>query len=264
MSTLHDPVDEPAEDTLPSRCTLIVVPPTLISQWLSEIQKSLGPSAALAVTKYTTSDLLRKDSSGAWRDEAARLAAHDILLTTYGALDKCTTVLPSVSWKRVVLDEMQEVRSSTTELARKCERLSTVRRWMVSGTPLYDKISDLQGELYFLRVSPFGAGHEDGFWDHVIGKPWANQSESALAALQVLLSAVMMRHSKSQTTLDGRSILSLPPKTIHYVPVQLKDSELASYAFLEQLIVRESAWTVAPSNPHHPLRRRPMSPPRLP
>ena len=59
----------------------------------------------------------------------------------------------------------------------------------------------------------------------------------------------MMRHSKSQTTLDGRSILSLPPKTIHYVPVQLKDSELASYAFLEQLIVRESAWTGAPSNP---------------
>jgi hypothetical protein len=66
-----------------------------------------------------------------------------------------------------VLDEMQEVRSSTTELARKCERLCSPRRWMVSGTPLYDKISDLQGELYFLRVSPFGAGHEDGFWNHV-------------------------------------------------------------------------------------------------
>ena len=89
----------------------------------------------------------------------------------YGALDKCMTALPTISWRRVVLDEMQEVRSSTTELAishvacpphpasrgdtwqvrssttelaKKCERLHAPRRWMVSGTPLYDKISDLQ------------------------------------------------------------------------------------------------------------------------
>ena len=93
-------------------------------------------------------------------------------------------------------------------------RLSSPRRWMVSGTPLYDKISDLQGELYFLRVSPFGAGHEDGFWTHVIGAPWEARRNSALEALHVLLRGVMMRHSKSQTNLDGSSILALPPKTI--------------------------------------------------
>ena len=110
---------------------------------------------------------------------------------------------------------------------------------MVSGTPLYDKISDLQGELYFLRVSPFGAGHEDGFWRHVIGTPWENKSDSALDALQVLLKGVMMRHSKSQTTLDGKSILYLPPKDIVYEPVELEGSELAAYAFLEQLFVNE-------------------------
>eukprot|EP00962_Isochrysis_galbana_P029087 scaffold9270_cov93-Isochrysis_galbana.AAC.3 len=56
---------------------------------------------------------------------------------------------------------------------------------MVSGTPLYDKISDLQGELYFLRVSPFGAGYEDGFWRHVIEAPWEEREPSALDALQV-------------------------------------------------------------------------------
>jgi multidrug transporter EmrE-like cation transporter len=139
----------------------------------------------------------------------------------------------------VVLDEMQEVRSSTTELARKCERLHAPRRWMVSGTPLYDKIDDLQGELYFLRVSPFGAGHEDGFWRHVIGTPWEARQETALDALHVLLRGVMMRHAKSQTHIDGRSILSLPPKTLEYVAVQLAESELTSYAFLEALFVKE-------------------------
>ena len=98
--------------------------------------------------------------------------------------------------------------SESAELARKCERLAAGRRWMVSGTPLYDKISDLQGELYFLRVSPFGAGHEDGFWRHVIGDPWEARQESSLDALHVLLRGVMMRHSKSQTHV-GHSV-SIP------------------------------------------------------
>ena len=90
-----------------------------------------------------------------------------------------------------------------------------------------------------MRVSPFGAGHEDGFWRHVIGDPWEAKSDSALDALHVLLRGVMMRHSKSQTTLEGTSILSLPAKTISYEPVELHGSERAGYAYLEQLLVSE-------------------------
>ena len=55
----------------------------------------------------------------------------------------------------MILDEMQEVRSSTTALARLCERLSAGTRWMVSGTPLFDGIDDLNGELNFLGIWPF-------------------------------------------------------------------------------------------------------------
>ena len=109
---------------------------------------------------------------------------------------------------------MQEVRSTTTKLAKNCEKLYAPRRWMVSGTPLYDKISDLQGELYFLRVSPFGAGHDDGFWNHCVGRPWEAKEEAALDALQVLLGAVMLRRSKTQTYLDGTPILELPTRSI--------------------------------------------------
>ena len=161
------------------------------------------------------------------------------MLTTYPTLDKCTVALQSISWFRVVLDEMQEVRSSTTELARKCERLSCGRRWMVSGTPLYSSLADLRGELNFLRVSPFGAGHEDGFWQHVIAQPWAARSESALDAIELLLSHLMLRRSKSQTDTNGVSILDLPPKTMVRQPVVQQPSERAAYACLEQLVTAE-------------------------
>ena len=118
---------------LPSRATLIVVPPTLVSQWLAEIAKSLSPSLSLKVGKYTQADVIKRDAAGAWRAEAAELASHDIVIATYGALDKCQSALGAISWRRVVLDEMQEVRSSTTELAKKCERLHAPRRWMVEA-----------------------------------------------------------------------------------------------------------------------------------
>ena len=94
---------------IPSKATLIVAPPTLVSQWLAEVAKSTTPTLGLRLAKYTHDDLIRRDNAGAWRARAAALAANDIVLTTYPALDKCTTVLGAVAWRRVVLDEMQEV-----------------------------------------------------------------------------------------------------------------------------------------------------------
>ena len=61
---------------------------------------------------------------------------------------------------------MQEIRSSTTDHARACEKLNCDCRWMVSGTPLYTSIDDLNGELAFLGVLPFcAADNVDGFWN---------------------------------------------------------------------------------------------------
>lgn len=56
---------------------------------------------------------------------------------------------------------------------------------------------------------------------------------------QLLLRGVMMRHSKTQTTLSGAPILALPPKTLTYQPVPLLGSERTAYALLEHLVVSE-------------------------
>ena len=82
------------------------------------------------------------------------LADHDVVITTYKAFSTFYKHFVKVHWKRIVLDEMQEVRSSTTALARQCQTLSASTRWMVSGTPLYESIDDLNGELHFLQVIP--------------------------------------------------------------------------------------------------------------
>lgn len=104
------------------------------------------------------------------------------------------TTFNRIKWDRVVLDEMQEIRSSTTDHARACEKLICDCRWMVSGTPLYTSIDDLNGELAFLGVLPFCASDSvDGFWNMRVSKPFSRRSTEALELLNRLLGGVMIR-----------------------------------------------------------------------
>ena len=221
-----------------STATLIIAPMTLISQWEHEIRKSLKDPAALAVHIYDTklhgkcSLFLGgvKECEGRvchgkdehLRDRIERIASeNDIILVSYRMLQTDRKPFQSIHWRRIVLDEMQEIRSSTTDLAKVCKKLSSDFRWMVSGTPLYTSLDDLNGELNFLGVTPFCLNDAtDGFWGLRIRQPWNNQEENALDLLHTLLDGIMIRHSKKQRTLAGESILALPPTSSQYVGIE--------------------------------------------
>ena len=131
-------------------------------------------------------------------DALSALSDHDVVITTYAALAAeapggrrkaapnkrggngagsggCAAIaaqlasarcLSRLAWRRVVVDECQEVRGgSTAGVARAAAALcATKARWMVSGTPLFSGVDDLHGELLFLSVWPFSLTN-DGFWE---------------------------------------------------------------------------------------------------
>ena len=123
--------------------TLIVVPPALVAQWLHEIEKAVGKTTLTVSMLVANTGELKKclpapasnrnvvpdDEEDDWD----LVQASDIVVCTYDCLDKktCSTLLHTVQWGRVVLDEMQEIRSSTTQIAKNCETLQCDRRWMV-------------------------------------------------------------------------------------------------------------------------------------
>jgi hypothetical protein len=219
-----------------SSATLVIAPEPLLQQWLVEIEKSVGAAGKLKIVQYLADTGSDANSGAAVTvPSVAELARADVVITTYKTLmcetrkQKKIPRLLKVYWRRVVLDEMQEIRSSTTELAKTCRGLQSKFRWMVSGTPLFTGVEDLNGELAFLGVQPFCLhDNVDGFWGRRIQEPLHDTShpEGRLDAhelLNALLGGVMMRHSKSQTTLDGGAILSgLPPATIDTVAVPLE------------------------------------------
>jgi hypothetical protein len=143
---------------------------------------------------------------------------HDVVLTNYDLLNRDSTNFRGVHWHRIVLDECQEIKTSTGKVAQECAKLFSNHRWMVSGTPLVQRIEDLHGELNFLRVWPFSLSEkEDGFWMHKIGKPFRHKNRASLQLLEALISATMMRHSKSQVYVEtGEPLVCMPPRTIEW------------------------------------------------
>ncbi|KAL3913131.1 MAG: hypothetical protein SGARI_000809 [Bacillariaceae sp.] len=63
-----------------------------------------------------------------------------------------------VAWHRLVVDECQYVKNDTTKIASAASAINAKHIWMLSGTPLTNKLDDLRGELSLLRVWPFTLG----------------------------------------------------------------------------------------------------------
>lgn len=65
------------------------------------------------------------------------------------------STLFEIKRNRVVLDEAQYIRNSSTNAAKHCCKLMANKRWCLSGTPVQNKIQDLYSLLKFLKCTPF-------------------------------------------------------------------------------------------------------------
>lgn len=162
---------------------------------------------------------------------------HEIVLCDYRAARRHNQLKDILFW-RVVCDECQILRTSTSDIAEECAKIPSFRRFMLSGTPLVSSIEDLHEELHFLGIVPF-AVKDDKFWKENIGIPWIRQKQKCLSLLRLLMEATCMRHVKSQRRSrrieyindaivsgpPGSRLLRLPPLVVEWRGVDLKIAE---------------------------------------
>jgi hypothetical protein len=110
---------------------------------------------------------------------------------------------------------------------------------MLSGTPIFQGIRDLRGELNFLRLEPFSAALDDGFFEFAVENPWEAKEPQAVATLRILC-LVALRRSKNMTVAaTGACLLDLKPLTVEFIPVPQTVSERAIYCWMEHIVASE-------------------------
>jgi SNF2 family DNA or RNA helicase len=144
------------------KATLIVVPATVIDQWLDEIRVHAKHDTFPKVMRY-------KSSAGIPVEVLEDL---DIVITSYSEVmkqfpfpdkedrEKITRIgspgyknwwkgamhelgsLHLVNWYRVVLDEAQAIKNNSARTSLACQNLKSVYRWCLTGTPLLNRLEE--------------------------------------------------------------------------------------------------------------------------
>jgi DNA repair protein RAD5 len=195
------------------------------SQWQTEIER---------YTPHLSVKALHNEETPALQDVATTdiVLASTFLLTQGPKKGKphLYGFLKRIHWHRLIVDEAHYNQQGHT-IKKAIASLSSTHRVSITGTPIGSQLSDLHGQLRFLRLAPF---HRPDFWENNIQEPYCSHDPEALRVLRSLLSHVVIRHSKEQTFSDGRFLVPLPPRNVEQVLLDFgSDEERELYCLIE-------------------------------
>lgn len=216
--TTQQPSFDPTPVTRQVKSTLIVCPLSTVTNWEEQIKQHIRPGA-LSYHVYHGSSRIK---------DAARLAAFDIVITTYGSVSNELSSrrkgkggiypLEEVGWFRIVLDEAHMIREQSTLQFKAMCRLQAQRRWAVTGTPVQNRLDDLAALLGFLRLHPFD---ERLKFNRYVVEPFKACDPEIVPKLRVLVDTVTLRRLKDK--------IDLPPREDLVVRLGFSPDERAVY-----------------------------------
>jgi len=199
-----------AEGGLEHRPSLVVVPKSLVFNWIDEATR-FAPT--LRVLNHT----------GNTRGEStAAVADHDIVLTTYGTLRRDIVRHRETEFDYVVLDEAQSIKNAGSQAAKACRLLRARHRLALTGTPVENHIGELWSIFEFLNPGQLGSASR--LKRFLAGGQGTGAAEVVARAVKPFL----LRRTKAQVLSD------LPEKTEQTIFCELGESQRKAYDELRE------------------------------
>jgi superfamily II DNA or RNA helicase len=173
--------------------SLVVLPTSLLFNWQAEA-KRMAPSLRLLTLQ------------GPERAQHfARMAEHDVVLTTYPLLWRDIDALAAQPFHLVILDEAQTVKNAAGRSANAVRRLNARHRLCITGTPLENHLGELWAQFDFLMPGFLGDARS---FVRVWRKPIETNGETLRAQLlaQRVRPFILRRRKQDVAT-------ELPPRT---------------------------------------------------
>ncbi|KAI9678672.1 MAG: DNA helicase rad5 [Caeruleum heppii] len=217
--------------------TLVVAPMSLLAQWQSEAEVASKQGTMRTLVYYGSDKTANLQNLCC---EANAGSAPNLIITSYGVvLSEYGQIAAhngnralnggifSLDFFRVILDEAHHIKNRQSKTAKACYEISALHRWVLTGTPIVNRLEDLFSLVRFLRVEPWS---NFSFWKTFITVPFESKDFiRALDVVQTVLEPLVLRRTKDMKTPDGNALVPLPPRTIEVQEIELSKPEREVY-----------------------------------
>ncbi len=177
-----------SSDLKQTNASLIVVPKSLIHNWLNEFRK-FAPK--FKILPYIGTNRTKLQTN---------LSNFDIILSSYGIVRNDIDYFKKFKFLYIVLDESQYIKNPFSKIYRAIKQLHSQHKVVLTGTPIENSLSDLWSQMNFLN--PGLLGSYKFFKQNFISPIERSNDQNAKRELKKLISPFILRRTKEEVIKD--------------------------------------------------------------
>ena len=198
--------------------SIVIAPTSVVTNWMAEVDKFVPHFKAVLLHGQK-----RKDHY-----DAALKA--DLIITTYGLLQRDLEWLSGIDFNVVILDEAQNIKNARSKTSQAVMELNGRRRITLTGTPIENSVMELWSQFNFLMPGFFGGLKE---FERDFVKPKTRRDKRKRpnhALLRKQTRPFILRRLKKNVAKE------LPPKTEQVLYCEMTDNQKKLYNSVLEIV----------------------------
>ncbi|MEZ4804452.1 MAG: DEAD/DEAH box helicase [Bacteroidia bacterium] len=200
-------------------CILVVVPTSLIYNWLSEAKK------------FSTLNIFVHTGFNRSKDIKRLVSDYDVIISSYGTIRNDIDLFAEIKFDTIVLDESQAIKNPASQTSISVNQLVTRQKIVMTGTPVENSITDLWSQINFLN--PGILGNFNFFNKRFVNSIERDKDEKETENLKNIVRPFILRRTKEQVAAD------LPSKTEKIIYCEMTEEQSQKYESIKSLFRNE-------------------------